>query len=40
MNNDLPLNVDLTGEVAVVTGAAGVLCSCLSRALEIGRAHV
>ena len=40
MNNDLPLNVDLTGEVAVVTGAAGVLCSCLSRALAKAGASV
>ncbi len=30
---DLPLNVDLSKEVVVVTGAAGVLCSCLSKAL-------
>lgn len=40
MNNELPLNVDLNGEVAVVTGAAGVLCSCLSKALAKAGAKV
>ncbi len=30
---ELPLKVDLSNEVVVVTGAAGVLCSCLSEAL-------
>ena len=29
----LPYALDLTGKVAVVTGAAGVLCSDFSRAL-------
>jgi len=29
----LPLNVDLTGKVAVITGAGGVLCSAFSEAL-------
>ena len=29
----LPLNVDLTGKVAVITGAGGVLCSAFSVAL-------
>ncbi len=37
---DLPLNVDLSKEVAVVTGAAGVLCSCLSKALAKAGAKV
>ena len=30
---NLPLNTDLTGKVAVVTGAAGTLCSVFSKAL-------
>ncbi len=30
---NLPLNVDLTGKVAVVTGAGGILCSDFSRAI-------
>ena len=30
---NLPLNTDLTGKVAVVTGAGGVLCAMFSRAL-------
>jgi len=29
----LPFNVDLTGKVAVVTGAGGILCSDFSRAI-------
>ena len=37
---DLPLNVDLSQEVVVVTGAAGVLCSCLSKALAKAGAKV
>ena len=37
---ELPLNVDFTGRVAVVTGAGGVLCSCMSRALATARAKV
>lgn len=37
---DLPLKVDLSKEVAVVTGAAGVLCSCLSKALAKAGAQV
>ncbi len=36
----LPLNVDLTGKVAVVTGAGGVLCSMFSRALAQSGAKV
>ena len=33
------LNTDLTGKVAVVTGAGGVLCSAFSKALaECGAA--
>ena len=30
---NLPINVDLTGKVAVVTGAGGILCSDFSRAI-------
>ena len=37
---DLPLNVDFTGRVAVVTGAGGVLCSDMSRALAAAGAKV
>lgn len=36
----LPLNTDLTGKVAVVTGAGGVLCSMFSRALAAAGAKV
>ena len=35
-----PLNTDLTGKVAVVTGAGGVLCSMFSRALAAAGAKV
>ncbi len=37
---ELPLKVDLSNEVVVVTGAAGVLCSCLSKALAKAGAKV
>ena len=37
---ELPLNVDLGKETVVVTGAAGVLCSCLSKALAKAGAKV
>ena len=37
---NLPLNTDLTGKVAVVTGAAGTLCSVFSKALAAGGAKV
>lgn len=36
----LPINTDLTGKVAVVTGAGGVLCSMFSRALAATGAKV
>ena len=36
----LPLNTDLTGKVAVITGAGGVLCSMFSRALAAAGAKV
>ncbi len=36
----LPLDVDLKNEVVVVTGAAGVLCSCLSKALARAGAKI
>lgn len=29
---DLPLNVDFTGKVVVITGAGGVICSTMARA--------
>ena len=29
----LPLNIDFTGKVAVITGAGGVLCSDFAKAL-------
>lgn len=37
---DLPLNIDLTGKVAVVTGAGGVLCSVMAKALAAAGAKV
>ena len=49
---DLPLNIDFSGKVVVVTGAGGVLCGTMAKAFaqssaatfapacEIGRAHV
>ena len=37
---NLPLNTNLTGKVAVVTGAAGTLCSVFSRALAASGAKV
>lgn len=36
----LPLNTDLSGKVAVVTGAGGVLCSMFSKALAASGAKV
>lgn len=36
----LPLNTDLTGKVAVVTGAGGVLCSMFSKPLAAAGAKV
>ena len=36
----LPLNVDLSGKVAVVTGAGGVLCGMFSKALASAGAKV
>lgn len=36
----LPLNTDLAGKVAVVTGAGGVLCSMFSKALAVAGAKV
>lgn len=36
----LPLNVDLSGKVAVVTGAGGVLCGMFSKALAAAGAKV
>ena len=37
---NLPLNTNLTGKVAVVTGAAGTLCSVFSKALATSGAKV
>lgn len=37
---NLPLNLDLTGKVAVVTGAGGVLCSDFARAIAMCGAKV
>ncbi len=37
---ELPLNVNLTGKVAVVTGAGGVLCSMMAQALAAAGAKV
>ena len=37
---NLPLNTDLTGKVAVVTGAAGALCCVFSKALAASGAKV
>ena len=37
---NLPLNVDLNGKVAVVTGAGGVLCSDFARAIALSGAKV
>ena len=36
----LPLHIDLTGKVAVITGAAGTLCSVFSKALAASGAKV
>ena len=37
---NLPLNVDLGGKIAVVTGAGGILCSAMSKALASAGAKV
>lgn len=36
----LPMQVDLTGKVAVVTGAGGVICSVMAEALAASGAKV
>lgn len=36
----LPLNVDLKGKVVVITGAGGVICSCLAKAISLSGAKV
>ena len=37
---DLPLNVDFSGKVVVVTGAGGVLCGAMARAFAQAGAKV
>ena len=37
---DLPLGVDLSGKVAVITGAGGVICSTLAKAVAAAGAKV
>lgn len=37
---ELPYQVDFSGKVAVVTGAGGVLCSVMSKALAAAGAKV
>ena len=37
---NLPLNTDLTGKVAVITGAGGVLCAMFAKALAQAGAKV
>lgn len=39
-NNALPIGVDLTGKVAVITGAGGIICSELARAFAAAGAKV
>lgn len=36
----LPLNIDYSGKVVVITGAGGVICSCLARAFARSGASV
>lgn len=36
----LPLNVDLSGKVAVVTGGGGILCSIMAKAIALSGAKV
>lgn len=37
---DLPINIDYTGKVVVITGAGGVLCSLMAKALAYSGAKV
>ncbi len=37
---NLPLNIDLSGKVAVVTGGGGVLCSSFAKAIAASKAKV
>lgn len=38
---DLPIDIDLSGKVAVVTGAGGVLCSAMAKALaDFGKCDI
>lgn len=39
-NNNLPIGVDLSGKVAVITGAGGVICSTLAKAFAEAGAKV
>ena len=36
----VPIQIDLSGKVAVVTGGSGVLCSCMAKALAACGARV
>ena len=38
--NELPLGVDLKGKVAVITGAGGLICSALAKAVAAAGAKV
>lgn len=37
---ELPLKVDFTGKVVVITGASGVLCGAMARAFALRRISV
>ena len=37
---NLPLNIDYTGKVVVVTGAGGLICGAMARAFAKSGAHV
>ena len=37
---NLPIGVDLKGKIAVITGAGGVICSCLAKAVAAAGAKV
>ena len=37
---DLPFTIDLKDKVVVITGAGGVICSCLAKAIALCGAKV